>query len=309
MALSGVLRPGFVQLRVMDMDAAVKHYRDMLGLNLVTTAPDGRVYFKAHDEFDHHSIVLREADSPGMDCMGFKVSDEKCLDKFKSDLEQQGLPVSEIEAGEQLNTGRRVRFIAPTGHSIDLYCDMELSEAGPMVDQPDIYVDPPRGMAAIRMDHCLLYGGDIDATERVFIDILGFKRSEFIHAPGNPEETIAIFITCSNKAHDLALVRHDEDNKLHHVSFLVEDWAAIGHAADLMARFNIPVDIGPTRHGITRGKTIYFWDPSGNRNEVFAGGYDFYPDNPVRHWSAENVGKAIFYYEKEINDTFLSVVT
>jgi len=26
---------------------------------------------------------------------------------------------------------------------------------------------------------------------------------------------------------------------------------------------------GPTRHGITRGQTIYFFDPSGNRNESF----------------------------------------
>jgi catechol 2,3-dioxygenase len=27
----------------------------------------------------------------------------------------------------------------------------------------------------------------------------------------------------------------------------------------------------PARHGITRGTTIYFFDPAGNRNEVFAG--------------------------------------
>ena len=35
----------------------------------------------------------------------------------------------------------------------------------------------------------------------------------------------------------------------------------------------IDIDIGPTRHGITRGHTIYFFDPVGNRNEVFTGGY------------------------------------
>lgn len=303
------MRPGFVQLRVMDMDAAIKHYRDMLGLHVVSKGDDGRVYLKAHDEFDRHSVILRETDRAGMDCMGFKVADEATLDDFKTKLVNYGLDVSEVEAGEQPGLGKRVRFVAPTGHNFDLYSDMDLSENGPQIDQPDIYHEVPHGMAAIRFDHCLVYGTDIDATERVFVDVLGFKRTEFVHAPGNPEETIAIFISCSNKAHDLALVRHEEDDKLHHASFLVEDWSAIGHAADIMARYDIPVDIGPTRHGITRGKTIYFWDPSGNRNEVFAGGYDYYPDNPVRHWSAENVGKAIFYYEKELNETFLSLVT
>jgi hypothetical protein len=42
---------------------------------------------------------------------------------------------------------------------------------------------------------------------------------------------------------------------------------------------DVPIDIGPTRHGITRGTTIYFFDPSGNRNEVFAGlGYRVHHD-------------------------------
>ena len=43
---------------------------------------------------------------------------------------------------------------------------------------------------------------------------------------------------------------------------------------------DVSVDIGPTQHGITRGETIYFFDPAGNRNEVFAGGYFSYPDRP-----------------------------
>jgi catechol 2,3-dioxygenase-like lactoylglutathione lyase family enzyme len=33
-----------------------------------------------------------------------------------------------------------------------------------------------------------------------------------------------------------------------------------GRAADIVARYDIPLGIGPTRHGITRGQTIYFVD-------------------------------------------------
>ena len=83
----------------------------------------------------------------------------------------------------------------------------------------------------------------------------------------------------------------------------------VGQAADIIARYDIPLDIGPTRHGITRGQTIYFFDPSGNRNEVFSGGFIYYPDNPKRVWSMDQIGKAIFYYQRELNQRFMSVVT
>ena len=65
MALSGVLRPGYVQVRVTDIDAALRHYADRVGLHEVSREPDGRVYLRAWDEFDRHSIVLRPADSAG----------------------------------------------------------------------------------------------------------------------------------------------------------------------------------------------------------------------------------------------------
>ena len=79
--------------------------------------------------------------------------------------------------------------------------------------------------------------------------------------------------------------------------------------ADIIARYDIPLDIGPTRHGITRGQTIYFFDPAGNRNEVFSGGFMYYPDNPRRLWSVDKLGKAIFYYQRELNERFMKVVT
>jgi len=307
MALTDVLRPGMVQIRVLDLNEAVSHYRDRIGLDLVEIAPDGRAYLKTYDEFDRHSIVLRQADEPGMDYMAFKVASEEALDGLASKLANAGIETTTIAAGEQTGVGRRISFRSPTGHRFDLYATMALSENGPMIENPDIWRTEPRGMRAIRFDHCLLYGVDIDATAQLFIDALGFAKTEAAVTPDG--QTIAIFLSCGMKAHDLALVRYSEDAKLHHVSFQLGSWNDIGHAADLITRYDMSIDIGPTRHGLTRGQTIYFFDPSGNRNEVFSGGYDFYPDNPVRTWTADQAGKAIFYYERQLNDRFMTVVT
>ena len=60
---------------------------------------------------------------------------------------------------------------------------------------------------------------------------------------------------------------------------------------------------------MTRGNTIYFFDPMGTRNEVFTGGYRPDPDFPTITWTEDNIGRAVFYYEGEVNERFTTVHT
>jgi catechol 2,3-dioxygenase len=269
MAITGVLRPGYIQIRVLDMDAAVTHYVDRIGLNMVSQGNDGRVYLKGWDEFDRHSIILRPADTPGMDFAGFKVATERDLDVFRNRIGDAGITIEDIAAGDLPGTGRRLSFTIPSGHRLELFAEMELSPDAPSTRNPDIWPEDPRGMRASRFDHFLLYGPDIDAVTSFFTGVLDFSLAEKIDTP---DGCLAVWLTCSNKAHDIAFVKHEHPGKFHHAAFLLESWHDVGHAADIIARHNIALDIGPTRHGITRGQTIYFFDPSGNRNEVFSGG-------------------------------------
>ncbi|NNM55572.1 catechol 2,3-dioxygenase [Acidocella sp.] len=306
MAHTGVLRPGFIQLRVLDMQSAVEHYIKRIGLNRVTEGADGRMYLKAADEFDHHSIVLRKADAPGVDLMAFKVLEDSDLDSFEKRIVDYGYAVDHVAAGEQPGIGRRIGFTIASGHRIELYAHAEQSEPKPLTHNPNIWVSEPHGMQANRFDHALLYGPKIEENLDFFTKVLDFRCAERVDTPGG---LLAIWLTCGMKAHDIAFVNHAEPNKLHHVSFELENWDSVGHAADILTHFDISIDIGPTRHGITRGQTIYFFDPSGNRDEVFAGGYTYYPDNPTRTWDETQIGKGIFYYERVLNEAFLSVVT
>ena len=106
----GVMRPGHVQIRVMDMDEAVVHYRDRLGMIEVGRDSQNRAYFKGWTEIDAFSVVLREAEEPGMDFMGFKVTDSDTLASLKQDLVDYGCGVETIPAGAKSSSacGRRV---------------------------------------------------------------------------------------------------------------------------------------------------------------------------------------------------------
>jgi catechol 2,3-dioxygenase len=306
MAHTGVLRPGFIQLRVLDMAAAVEHYTKRIGLHQVSEGADGRVYLKSADEFDHHSFVLRRADTAGFDLMAFKVRADADLDAFEKRIVAYGYPVDHVPAGEQPGIGRRIGWTLASGHRIELFAQADQSDPRPNVHNPDVWIAEPHGMRARRFDHALLYGPEIEKNLEFFEKVLDFSCAERLDMP---DGVLAIWLTAGMKAHDIAFVKYPEPGKFHHASFELENWNDVGHAADIIARYDISIDIGPTRHGITRGQTIYFFDPSGNRNEVFTGGYTYYPDHPTRTWDHEQVGKAIFYYEREMNEAFLSVVT
>ena len=303
----GVMRPGHVQIRVLDIDEALAHYRDRLGLIEADRDDEGRVYLKGWTEVDKFSVVLRPADEPGMDFMGFKVVSNETLVSLREELVAFGCEVKDIPAGELKGCGSRVRFDSPTGHWFEIFAEKEQTgKWGVGHHNPEAWPEELKGMRAKRFDHCLLYGDDLDGSLKLFSDVLGFELSEDVM---DGELRVAQFMTASMKAHDIAWVRHEEKGKFHHASFFLETWEDVLRAADIISMHDISLDIGPTRHGLTHGKTIYFFDPSGNRNEVFCDGDYFYPDHPVTTWDADKLGKAIFYHDRQLNERFLTVLT
>lgn len=308
MAMTGVLRPGHAVVRVLDLDESVKFYTDVMGLKETGRDKSGRVYFKCNDERDHNSFIIRQTDRAGLDHLGFKVLDKATLGKLESDLKAFGVATERVPAGEMLGTGERVRFKVPTGHMIELYADKTDVGNGLGYTNPEAWLENQKGINPIRMDHCLIYGGDIDGNLKLFEEVLGFSLVERVKLEDGTTD-LATWLACSHKAHDIAMVRHAEDGKLHHVSFLLESWEQVLRAADIMSMHRVSIDIGPTRHGITRGTTIYFFDPSGNRLETFCGGYQWYPDMKPTTWTWDEVGRGIFYHDRKLNDAFLSVVT
>ncbi len=307
MAMTGVLRPGHAQIRVLDMDESVTFYTNVLGLVETGRDASGRVYFKTRAERDHSSVVLRQADRAGMDFFGFKVLNQATLDELDGKLKAYGVVTERIPADEMLETGERVRFKIPTGHTIELYAQKSDVGNGMGYTNPEVDVISSPGISPIRMDHCLIYGGDIDGNKSLF-EVLGFNLVERVKLEDGTTD-LATWLTCSAKAHDIAMVRHAEDDKLHHVSFLLGSWEQVLRAADIMSINRVSIDIGPTRHGVTQGTTIYFFDPSGNRLETFCGGYDHYPDMHPVTWTWDEVGRGIFYHDRKLNPAFLSVVT
>jgi len=308
MAMTGVLRPGHTQLRVLNLEESVDFYTNVVGLVETGRDASGRVYFKCHDERDHNSLILRESNCSGMDFYAFKVLDGDTLNRLESDLNAYGISTERIPAGEMLETGERVRFEIPTGHIIELYADKTEVGDGLGYINPDVIIEGRKGISPLRLDHWQVHGADLDGSRDLFINVLGFKLVERILGEDGKTD-MAVWLSCSTKAHDIAFVRDERSNTVHHAAYLLDTWEHVLKAADLMTKHRVSIDIGPLRHGITRGTTIYAFDPSGNRFETFCGGYNFYPDMKPYTWTWDELGTAIFYHTRQLNERFLTVVT
>jgi catechol 2,3-dioxygenase len=263
------------------------------------------VFLKCWDETDHHSVKLSYAPRVGLDLISFKVEQDEDLAELESRVERYGFPVRRVARGESVGQGESIRFETPSGQQMELVREVErVGGLLPKLNPPPF---PPQGLAGIappRIDHVLVTAEEVGEATRFYMEVLGFRLTEQL-LDGNGHQ-IGVWMERSHSPHDLAVVT-GANGGLHHFAFWLDDWNEVRAAADILAYHGVPIDVGPTRHGATRGYTVYFFDPLGNRNEVFTGGYWVDPDHEVVTWTEAEMGRAIFYYEGAVNQRFLTV--
>ena len=301
----------------MDVDAAVKHYEEVLGLKTTMKDNAGNVYLKCWDEWDKYSLILTPSDRAGINHVAYKVEKDDHLAAFQARIESWGVATTWLDEGALPSTGRMLQFNLPSGHEMRLYASKEYVGTDVGTLNPDPWPDGIRGAGAHWLDHCLLMCemnpeagiNTVQDNTRSMKECLDFFLTEQILVGPNGDMQAATWMARTSTPHDIAFVGGPVSG-LHHIAFFLDSWHDVLKAADVMAKKKVKIDVAPTRHGITRGETIYFFDPSGNRNETFAGlGYLAQPDRPVTTWTEDKLGSGIFYHTGELVSSFTEVYT
>ena len=94
-----ILRLQHVEVRVPDLELCTAYYTEVVGL-VEVTHEEGRVFLKCWDEHEHHSVVLRQAPTYGLDHMSFKVADQPDLDYYTDRVEKAGIAVKRFAKAE-----------------------------------------------------------------------------------------------------------------------------------------------------------------------------------------------------------------
>jgi len=122
-----ILRLQHVEVRTPDLELSTAYYTEVLGL-LETAREDDRVFLKCWDEQEHHSVVLRQAPTYGLDHMAFKVAELGDLDYYTERLAAAGVSVKRYAPRELTLTIRPpVSFMYCTAHQVTLAAPVRLT--------------------------------------------------------------------------------------------------------------------------------------------------------------------------------------
>src|ERR1700750_2798742 len=111
-----ILRLQHVEVRVPDLELCTAYYTEVVGLIEVAHEAEGkgRVFLKCWDEHEHHSVVLRQAPTYGLDHMSFKLAEQQDLDYYTDRVEKAGIAVKRFGPAELgPGWGEALRFRAP----------------------------------------------------------------------------------------------------------------------------------------------------------------------------------------------------
>src|SRR5260370_26527535 len=126
----GVLRLSHVDITVTDLDLACAYYTKVIGMIEVERTADS-VYLKCWDEIDHHSLRLTYAPRVGFDLMSFKVTSDDDLSQLENAEARYGLPVRPLRPGDSVRQGVSIRFLTPTGHTLELVHALRMLGSSP----------------------------------------------------------------------------------------------------------------------------------------------------------------------------------
>ncbi len=254
-------KPGYVALNVTDLDASIRFYRDLVGLELEARDRDHVAFLRCSD--DHHNLVLYSSGQAGLRRMCFQLESQADLETARDHIALLGWKLETLSGEEcaALSQGETFRFRIP-GFSVqfEFYADIKRA-ATPY---------KPTVARIARFGHVVIAAKDAEQVRRTLIKELNFRVSD------NFGDQV-MFMRCFPNPfhHSFGIAKSEDFDRLHHLNFMVSDINDIGRAMNRMRENKVEIVYGPGRHDISDSIFIYFLDPDGLTAEYSFGMEEF----------------------------------
>ena len=172
----GVMRMGYAHVRVTDLAEAKDHYANTMGL-YETHAEGNKVYYKAWDEWDHHSVVLEEG-GVGLVKFGWKVENSSDIDDIENKATAFGVTVERMSKGENPEIGDGIRFTTPSDHVFEVYHEATCVGTEVGTHNPDAFPRHLVGVGVPALDHSLITAEDPGLMDRFLTAVFDFYPTE-----------------------------------------------------------------------------------------------------------------------------------
>jgi catechol 2,3-dioxygenase-like lactoylglutathione lyase family enzyme len=250
---------GHAAFTVTDLEASLEFATRMLGLREMERR-DGAVFLT--DGKAEPSLEFRAGDVTALDHFALVTTGPATVEQVRLHLIEAGVEV--FDSPEEPNIEQSVRFRAPSGHVIDVYCASANVPAWDPLGQPPHIASGVRPVAA---QHITLVADDRGAFVDFMVDVLGFMVTD--HVTG-PDGSIAItFLRAGSRLHHTVGVGQGASG-MHHYAFQLQSVYDIVRMGDLLHATGRGFRWGPSRHRLGDNIAAYFEEPSGIAVEYFS---------------------------------------
>lgn len=240
-------RLAYATLTTSRMDDQIRYYSETLGLFL-THHDNARAVLASRQGLE--CVVLEQGGGSSLAGLSFQIAPSVSLESAQQALGSKGVR-SEIRPGKTPCVDRVVAFKDPGGVEVELFNSIGFAAT-------DL---EERGVGILKLGHVARFVPTIDELTRFYIDVLGFRKSDW-------RGDAAMFLRCNTDHHTVNFFKGE--NKLGHLAFEVKDFPELVRASDLLARRDYPLDWGPARHTIGHNCACYHSNPDSVRIELYA---------------------------------------
>lgn len=297
----------YLEVATPDVKASTKFYVEKFGMYVVDEK-DGKVYLRCWGDYYRYSLVLSKGDDGALVTMAWRTTSNEALDKAAHNVETIG-GVKGTWHDNGHGYGRSYTFNGPHGHHMTLLWDFEAFEA--KGDEKSTYPDRPqkRSMHAAAprfLDHVTIASRDPREFAHWHSEVLGYRIMGFTTLE-HIDVTVFGVLTTNEKSHDLGIVLDTSSvgGRVHHIAFWVDHPEDLFRTGDLMIEQGVPIEYGPSIHGIGEQFFLYFREPSTLRVELNSGGYrNYVPDWKPNTWIPSQ-GSNDFYRNYAMPDSMM----
>jgi len=308
-----IAKLGHVALVSCDLEKSLYFFKEIIGLE-ETEEVNGVHYLRAYSDFQHHTLSIEAGESGYVKHIGWRTKTPYCVEGFTQLLQQQNVELTKVPKGTTPGIGDAIRFKLPSGHTFELYYDVEKPKANSETAsllKNQVYKSWRKGISPRRFDHVNIHTtNDVSESYNFLTEVLGFKMREYL---SNDDGILAGWLSVTPLVHDVALIKKEvlpTPARLHHISYWLNDSQDILRAADILKENGLQF-IGPGKHGVSQAIYLYVMDPgSGCRVELFSGGYlIFEPDWEPVEWTMEERALSNTYWGDTVQDKELNNIT
>lgn len=228
-----------------NLEAECAFYADTWGLERVPT-DDGMTWFKTQGHDEHQVVRLRQGDVNRVDIIQLSAETRADVDELAAKVAASGCKIiSEPATLKTPGGGYGFSFFSPDGLQFGISADVAPGTKREIERWDGV---------PVKISHIVLHSPDHKALCQWFVDVLGFKVSDWLG-------DMMCFLRCNSAHHRLAILPGPPC--LNHVAYDMDGVDGMMRGIHRLRLKGISIAWGPGRHTAGNNTFSYFVTPSG----------------------------------------------